>query len=68
MKWIKCSDRLPGSHEHAAFTYDKKGRISKEPYFVFSEKQWWIDGEMDFSSQVKEEITHWIPWPEKPNE
>jgi hypothetical protein len=60
-EWIKCEDRLPEVREFV-MTY---GPELKTRWGHMIQKGWW---EVLADGMERGEVTHWMPFPEPPNE
>lgn len=66
MKWISVTDNLPRIND-VVLVYDKHiedvttGFISE---FIGDRSVWIID----YGGSISDEVTHWMPFPEPPNE
>lgn len=66
MKWISVTDNLPRIND-VVLVYDKHiedvatGYISE---FIGDRSVWIID----YGQSISDEVTHWMPLPEPPNE
>lgn len=69
MKWIKCSERLPGTRECVAFVY-ADDRIMQDGRIWLDRvsKVWMENHRMDYFGAYKGTVTHWMPFPEAPVE
>jgi hypothetical protein len=63
MNWIKCSDMMPEDAEPVLGYFPKSKEVS-EVYWD-GEEDSWVCHEISYE---KEEVTHWMPLPEKPEE
>jgi len=65
-EWISVKDRLPEHGEYILLTYTEDHKIHKD---MWCEKgKWMYPGEMDFYGETNSKVTHWMPFPETPND
>lgn len=65
MKWIKCSERLP-KEEQKTIVWVVSGTYIRKPHLNTS--CYSPDRNKDGFDIPDVEITHWMPYPEPPNE
>lgn len=69
MEWISVEDRLPNQYERV-LAYGKNKKLVSNHYFMNSCKyyygHWIINFEFEGEDIDFEEVTHWMPLPDRP--